>query len=113
MKVIKFDKDYKKLENYDFTTIRDHNKEIFLEEIVLIKTPTKSFKAEVTGLAKLPLKDIGCDLIAKDLDLEEEWLNGTVMFEDLLESLQEIYHGLTWDSVVFAYSFMRIQEEDY
>lgn len=112
MKVIKFNKDYKKLENYDFTTIRNRNNEIFLEEIVLIKSPHNEFKAEVTGLAKLPLKDIGFDLIAKDLDLSWEFSYGEVSCGDLLKVLQEIYPELTWDSVVFAYSFMRIQEED-
>jgi hypothetical protein len=112
MKVIKFSKDYTKLENYDFTTIRNKNKNLKLEEIVLIKTPTVEFKAEVTGSCKIPLKDMSCDLIAKDLDSLEQWLNGSLLYEDLLKSLQVFYPELTWKSIVFGYSFMRIDEED-
>lgn len=111
MKTIRFNKDYKKLENYDFTSIRNKNKDLKLEEIVLIKTPTTEFKAEVTGLCKIPLEYMGYDLISKDLDLYEEWDKNKLWGNDLLKCLQEIYPEMTWNSIVFGYSFMRIDEK--
>jgi hypothetical protein len=108
---IKFSKDFKKLEDPKFTTIRIKDKKLNLGETVRILSPSHDFLAEVTGMEKISLGDISLYKIAIDLDLYDEWnkwdklINGMNKDDYLLNRLNEFYLGITWNTTVYFYTF--------
>lgn len=112
MKVIKFDKDYFKLDKSFFTTIRIKSKSINFGEIVKIDQPKGSFKALCVGIAKEKFEEIPNPILWPDL--ENLPLYNVLPWDDYppekiqaLEIIRRIYPYLNLDSEVYIYSFKR------
>ena len=104
MKHIHFSEDFTKLQRLKFTTIRDHNKKLRLEETVRIISPSHDFLAEVVGMEKAKLEHIDYKLLLTDLGLETV----KTMREAepvILENMRKFYPGIGWDTIVFVYIF--------
>ena len=104
MKHIHFSEDFNKLQNHKFTTIRNHNKKLQLEETVRIISPSHDFLAEVVGMEKAKLEHIDYKLLLTDLGLETV---KTIREADplILENMGKFYPNINWDSVVYLYIF--------
>jgi hypothetical protein len=82
MEIIKFAKDFKKLDNDNFSTIRVHDR--YNEgEIYLVKTPTKTFKARLMAKDYSKLKDIPNRFLMEDTD--------TTTYYKAMAQLKEFY----------------------
>lgn len=116
VKKIKFAKNFKKLDNIIFTTIRTKNKQLKLDELVTIKTPTKSFYATVIGCKKThlfheeKLVSIDKQILIDDLDIKNEKSND-VFKEKVINTLKEFYPYVTEKSTVYLYTFRSLREE--
>ncbi len=111
MKTIEFNKDYSKLNDKFFTTIRKNDKHIFDNEIVCIKTPTKEFKAICDCFSKIKFKNIPSCLLCKDLDFLPVYTRESpFVHEQALEIIKKIpnYENLTLESFVHLYSFVKV-----
>lgn len=104
MKHIHFITDFNKLQNHQFTTIRDHNKKLQLEETVRIISPTFDFLAEVVGMEKAKLEHIDYKLLLTDLGLETVKTMREAE-QVILENMRKFYPSIGWGSVVFVYIF--------
>lgn len=65
---MRFSKDYSKLDNDRFTTIRRRGTYYISGRIVNVVTPTKKFKAEVLMVESITKEDITEELAQKDAD---------------------------------------------
>ena len=89
MKTIKFNKDYKKLEREHFTSIRDHDKKLMLNETVHIISPGYDFLAEVIGMEKRKLNQMYADVLLDDLEPENS--DNISLNNILINALREFY----------------------
>lgn len=92
MKVIRFAKDYRKLQEGLFTTIRTPPKPLRTGSKCTIQTPTKKFKAVVVMRRKYPICEIETDILTTDTDTHSR--------EEALAVLREYYPDLEEDSEV-------------
>lgn len=109
MKTIKFSKDFKKLENENFTTIRKNDKKYKLHEIVQAKTPTKEFNIEVIGMQVTEFGRIHPVQLCADLDIDFNYFYEEQSYEWLLEQFKPFLgDDLTVDTVVYFYHFKKV-----
>jgi len=99
MEVVKFAKDFSKLNSDEFQTIRMPNKKVKENDIVLIKSPKKEFKAKCTFRERLRLDHIFDEFLMKDTN--------TKSIEDAIEVLREFYPLLGWGSEVVILTFSK------
>ncbi len=104
MKHVHFSEDFNKLQNHKFTTIRDHNKKLQLEETVRVISPSHDFLAEVVGMEKAKLEHIDYRVLLTDLGLETV-KNMREAEQVILENMRKFYPDITWDTIVFVYIF--------
>lgn len=92
---MRFSKDYSKLNQSTFTTIRKNTIAYVVGNIYTVKTPTQEFKVEVTH--KQPLRKAGIteDLAVSDADCSRR---------ELITMLEK-WHGKKFDN--FALLFLR------
>lgn len=69
MKILKFSKDYSKLEDRVFTTIRRYDR-YKVGEIVSVKTPTKQFHVLILHKFKSKAKDLHKEFLCYDTDTD-------------------------------------------
>ena len=105
MKTINFDKDYRKLKDERFTTIRLNDKGLLLNDTVKIKSPSHSFKAVVTGMYYSRLTQIPAIEIYKDLDITPGYPAKNL--DDCLDILKEYYPDITIDTCFYYYKFKK------
>lgn len=109
MKVIKFDRDYSKLNNNNFTSIRDHDKHIFNNQIVIIKSPTKEFKAKCISWGRVKFSNIPKNVFINDLEFSPVFTRESLfVHEQALRIIKEIYPNLNLDSFVYLYNFKKV-----
>ncbi len=82
MQVIKFSKDYPKLEDNVFTTIRRYDR-YQIDDKVIIETPTKEFEAIIIHKFKETLGLLGLEFLLYD--------TGTNTFSEALKVLNSFY----------------------
>jgi len=92
MKTIKFAKNYKKLQDNFFTTIRTPPKNIRTGQTCIIQSPSEEFKAILARKITLPVKDIETSILTYDTDTESR--------DKALEVLREYYPHLDEKSEV-------------
>jgi hypothetical protein len=98
MKTVKFAKDFKKLDNDNFSTLRLHDK--YKEgEIYKIKTPSKEFQARLMAKDFSKLKEIPNRYLMKDTD--------TTSYFEALKQLHEFYPNITLQSEVVDLYFTK------
>jgi hypothetical protein len=102
METVKFNKDYHKLNNRHFTTIR-WTTSLLEGEKVIIKSPFKKFTAKVTGIGKMQLYKVADSTLTYDTD--------TLTRDGALEELKKYYPRITWQTEVYVISFMRLEGE--
>lgn len=115
MEEIKFDKYYKKLKNKNFTTIRDHYKNIKLGSVVECKVLGNDKQDEIVFHARLnkikiqTLYLINDEVIAKDLGIQFNPNNchDYVSISDVMSILNKFYPDLKPEDNVFIYHFTR------
>lgn len=90
--IIKFRKNYPKLQDDNFTTIRE-NSTLKRGDEVLIKTPLQQFRAEITSIHDVKLFDIPTYTLLED--------TGTAHSTEALHELRQYYPNLTWNSYVY------------
>lgn len=98
MDVIKFAKDFKKLDNDNFSTLRVHDR-YKKGEIYLVKTPTKEFKALLLDKNHYKLKDIPNRCLMQDTD--------TTTYYKAIEQLKEFYPDLNLNTEVVDLFFAK------
>ena len=125
MKVIKFDKKYEsKFDEKIFTTIRDHDKKLIIDEKVLIKSPNNEFKAQIIKIEHSTLENepiyrllddlcIDNDINKKPIDLidfenEDKFACSLAYVDDrVLDEFKRIYPNIRWDSDIYIYTLKR------
>lgn len=107
MKTVRFDKHYSKLDDKRFTTIRDHAKDVFRDDIVCIKTPKNNFKARCTLEELMRFKDIPIHILMNDLGIFNTGID-LEPHEYCLKEMQKIYPNLKLDNIVFVYYFEKV-----
>lgn len=100
--VVEFGKEYPKLFNPFFNTIRKSDKGLSPGQRVVIKTPLRTFKARVAFVEERVLKDLPTSILTYDTD--------TLCRMDALDHLNQYYPYLTWESVVYLIGFERCLE---
>lgn len=91
MKIIKFAKDYPKLQEDLFTTIRRPPKKLRLGQCI-IKSPKNEFKAVLVRKTTLNIRDIETSVLSYDTDTRSR--------DEAIEALKEYYPELVEDSEV-------------
>lgn len=92
MKTIRFARDFPKLENIFFTTIRTHPKVMRTGTVCKIKTPTRTFKAILVMKRKDLLSEFETDILTEDTATDSR--------EEALAVLREYYPDLEEDNEV-------------
>lgn len=92
MEIIKFARDYPKLQDDVFSTIRKSPKKLRTGQKVLIKSPNHEFKAIIITARREYLRDIGTGDLTNDTSTESR--------EEALMILREYYPDLDEDSLV-------------
>jgi hypothetical protein len=106
MKVVNFHQDYSKLNSIKFATLRWDRKgetKYPKDEVCLIKSPSKLFKAKCFHVTATYLKDICDEFLTADTDTDSR--------EQAIRHLQDYYPELNEDSVLTAYFFKRIGDD--
>ncbi len=113
METVKFDKYYSKLKSKNFTTIRNHYKNIKLGSIVECRVAGKTEKEEdiifYARLMKIKIQTLWLvddELLEKDLNLHKSECYG-ISIDDALHALREFYPDLQPDDNIFIYYFKR------
>ena len=102
---LKFAEHYPKLNNNEFTTIRDHDKGIVVNDIVNIIAPEgRRFKAKCTLIENVKFNNICQRLLGDDLNIESSYTNN----QKYLEAMQEYYPDLALDSLVWIYTLQKV-----
>ena len=86
MKTIRFAKDYPKLQDNFFTTIRTPPKPLRTGTVCIMKTPTKEFKAILMMKRMHPICEIETSILTVDTDTHSR--------EEALAVLREFYPDL-------------------
>lgn len=92
MTTIKFAKNYKKLQDNFFTTIRTPPKNLRTGQTCIIQSPSEEFKAILVRKINILVKDIETSVLTYDTDTESR--------EEALVVLREYYPELREDSSV-------------
>lgn len=109
IETFKFNKDFKKLDEDIFTTIRIHSKDILINEIVCIDSPNKKFNAKLIGVSKRKLHDIHISTLKDDLEVFcHPYSSVADCYSECLEGIQKYYPDLTLDSEVYLYYFKKV-----
>ncbi|MDY9922759.1 hypothetical protein [Methanobacterium sp.] len=104
MKTIKFAKDYQKLQDDFFSTIRTPPKELRSGQECLIQTPIREFKAILIRKITGPVRDIETSDLIYDTNTQSR--------EEALEALREYYPDLEEDSEVQMLWFVPYRSGD-
>jgi hypothetical protein len=110
MKIIKFDKDFKKLENKEFTTIRAKDKNLKLHDEVTIKSPNYEFTAEVNCMLYVQLEKVPTHLVCRDLDIDFGYFLAELSYSHLLDELREYIPKVDWEDYVYLYNFQKQED---
>lgn len=100
-KTLVFQEHYKKLDKPEFTTLRNSDKNLKKNDIIVVRTPRTAFKARVTWCRKIPLEFIKDDVLCADTDTNTR--------EEALTELRRFYPDLTEETWV---KFMYIRRKD-
>jgi len=104
MKTIKFSKDYPKLEEILFSTIRAAPKKLRTGQVCRIESPSMEFKAVV--VKKLTQK-------LSEIDMEDLLLDtNTTSRDEAMAELREYYPDLEKDSEVQVLWFVKDKRDD-
>lgn len=105
--LLHFAEHFSKLNNDEFTTIRDHDKDINVGEIVNIIAPEgRQFKAECTCIETVLFKNISSRLLADDLDIKHDYTNN----QPYLDEMRNYYPSLSMDNLVWIYTLQKVKE---
>ncbi len=88
--MIRFSKEYSKLKEKEFTTIRRNTKYYKEDTIYTIRTPKNSFQAKTSTVVKIKKADITNELSLSDADCSKE----------ALIQMLERWYGLKFDDFV-------------
>ena len=105
MKIIKFGKDYPKLDEDIFTSIRMDDKDLKLHDLVTIQTPTSETTVEVVGMEYCRLEQLSLHELTKDTGVYFGTSIG--LWEKILHELRKYYPKLRWDSMIYFYKFSK------
>lgn len=103
LKTIKFSKDFSKLDDRYFSTIRKPGKKLRTGNWHPIQTPTRTFKALLIADYTEKLKHVPTRTLTVDTDTETR--------EEALEVLKGFYPDLSWDSTVRLLWFLKKDKE--
>lgn len=103
--ILNFAEHFLKLNNEEFTTIRDHDKDINVGEIVNIIAPEgRQFKAKCKTVECGIFKNFNSWYLQKDVEVHSP------SHELVLEKLQEYYPTLTMNSLVWIYTLQKVKQ---
>jgi hypothetical protein len=103
MKTIRFSKDFKKLDDPYFPTIRKKSKGLNTGRYYMIKTPTKEFQAILIVQNKVRFCEIPELTLYRDTEVTSR--------EGALEAMREYYPGLKETDQVMVYWFTKPKED--
>lgn len=92
MKIIRFTKDYPKLQHEFFTTIRTPPKNLRTGQTCIIQSPEGEFKAIMVRKMTLPAREIETSILTYDTDTNSR--------DEALEVLREYYPKLHGNSIM-------------
>lgn len=101
--ILKFAEHFQKLNDEEFTTIRDHDKNIIVGDVVDIIAPEgRRFKAICTLVEFVKLDHCDEYFLSDDLCLPH-----TEDSETILKEFRKFYKDLDWDSLVYVYTLQK------
>nr|WP_302578285.1 hypothetical protein [Methanobrevibacter arboriphilus] len=101
---LNFAEHFPKLNNEEFTTIRDKDKGIILGDVVDILAPEgRSFKAECVCVENAELINYNRKIVCDDLNL-----GYMSCMDNILTELNKFYPNLTHDSMVWIYTLKKV-----
>lgn len=124
MRILEFDKNYPKLKNKVFTTVRDHDKKFLIDEEIIVKSPKYEFNAQIikiehSTLGNEPMYRLLDDLCLKsdignkpideiDFEGEDRFEWGHAYYDDrVLDEFKKIYPSMTWNSDIYIYTLKK------
>lgn len=103
--VLHFGEHFSKLNDEEFTTIRDRDKGIVVGDVVNIEAPEgRKFKARCVCVENVKFGNISRELLGKDLDMFEGIHNKFCY----LKEIQKYYPDLKMDNIIWIYTLKRV-----